>query len=166
MCGRGAPSSGQLTAVRDRRGARRPPDSLSLGLCLSHKPARTHEGAHTFSFPAGRPQHLHLLTCHKRPLPGFPFPPGQAPSAMPAPGSLPVTPVSLSLCQNLGILVYTCGSQTLLHILVWPGAFRSPDARPRPEQRNQPLFSPSLDLRSSNLRWRVEISAFWFSGLS
>lgn len=173
MCGRGAPSSGRPAAVQDRRGARRPPDSLCLGVsvCLTRLHARV--GAHThsvFSSPGGRPQHLHLLTCHTRPLPGFSFPPGQAPSAMPAPGSLPVTLLCLSLCQNLGLLVHTRGSQTLLHILVCLGAFQSPElseATPRAKESASSLtitrpskFKPQMefgDLRQS--------TASRFSGL-
>ena len=149
----------------------RPRDSLSRGLCLTRLHART--GAHThsvFSSPGGRPQHLHLLTCHSRPLPGFSFPPGQAPSAMPAAGSLPVTPVCLSLCENLGLLVHPCGSQTLLHILVCLGAFQSPELSKATPRAKESASSLTIT-RPSKLKPQMEFgdlrqsTASRFSGL-
>lgn len=151
MCGRGAPSSVATHRSAGQEGARRPPDSLSLGLCLSHKPARTHEAWHTFSFPAGRPatsppSHLPQTAPTRLPLP-----PGQAPSAMPAPGpSLPCLFLSVRTWVSLSVPVVL--KLTAAHSSL-AGSFPSPDAQPW-EQGNQPLFSPSLDLRSLNLRWR------------
>lgn len=81
---------------------------LWVSLCLTRLHARTGARTHSVSSsPAGRPQHLHVLTCHTRALPGFPFPPGQAPSAMPAPGSLPATPLCLFLSVRTWVSLST-----------------------------------------------------------